>query len=97
VLEFEALFEGVFGSSGIVAPVAFFHLGRGFEIEIDQTFEGLGFEVDMCVVVDVEPEVDTLINGKTCDQSMLMIDVSAQGTNTIGRENMILILLHVRI
>jgi hypothetical protein len=77
--------------------VAFFHLGRGFEIEIDQTFEGLGFEVDMCVVVDVEPEVDTLINGKTRDQSMLMIDVSAQGTNTIGRENMILILFHVMI
>ena len=38
--QFETLLQGIFGSAGIIAPVAFLHLGGLGNIKIDITFEG---------------------------------------------------------
>ena len=39
--EFEALLEGIFGTTGIVAPMALAHLRGGIDIEIYNTLESL--------------------------------------------------------
>lgn len=46
--------------------------------------------MDVTTVGNVEPQVDTLINGKTRHQAMLVIDMRTQRAHTVGRKNMIL-------
>ena len=90
VLQLETLAEGIFGTAGIIAPMTLLDLSGGVDLEIDQAFEGLGFQMHMGIGSNVEPEVDSFIDGKTCDETMLMIDMRAQRANAIGGENMIL-------
>ena len=90
VLQLETLAEGKFGTAGIIAPMTLLDLSGGVDLEIDQAFEGLGFQMHMGIGSNVEPEVDSFIDGKTCDETMLMIDMRAQRANAIGGENMIL-------
>ena len=46
--------------------------------------------MDIAIFADVEPEVDTLVNGKARDQAMLMVDMGAQRTHTVRGEYVIL-------
>ena len=44
----------------------------------------------MSIVADIEPEVDSFIDGETSNQAMLMVDMCAQRANAIRREDVIL-------
>ena len=46
--------------------------------------------MNVTIIGYIEPQVDTLVDGKTSDQAVLVVDMSAQGTYAIGRENVIL-------
>ena len=70
--------------------MALAHLRGCVNIEVYNALEGLGFKVYMAVVGYIEPEVDTLVDGETCDQTMLVVNMGAQGTYAVGRENVIL-------
>ena len=83
-LQLETLAECIFGSSGIVAPVTLTYLRRCIDVKIDNAFEGLAFQMNVGVVADIEPEVDTFVDGKTCDQAMLMVNMCTKGANAIG-------------
>jgi hypothetical protein len=50
--------------------------------------------MDMRVVDGGEPQIHTFINGETCYQTMLMIHMSAQRTNSIWRKNKMLKIFH---
>ena len=69
--------------------MAFTNLRGGIEVEINHTFEGLAFEVDVGIIVDIEPKVNSFVDGETCDETMLMVDMRAQRANAIGGKNVI--------
>lgn len=46
--------------------------------------------MDMTIFADVEPEVDTFVDGKARDQAMLMVDMGAQRAHTVRGEYMVL-------
>ena len=46
--------------------------------------------MDMAVVVDIEPEVDAFVDGESCNESMLVVDMCAEGADAVGGENMVL-------
>ena len=67
------------------------NLGRGIEMEVHFAFKIVGSEIDLAILTDIEKEIDTLVDGKSGHQTMLMVDVSTEGTNAIRRKNVILI------
>ena len=83
-LQLETLAECIFGSSGIVAPMTLTHLRRCIDVKINDTLEGARFEMDVRVFYDIKPEVDAFVDGETCDQTMLVVDMSTKRANAIG-------------
>jgi hypothetical protein len=47
--------------------MTFTDLGGGINLEVDNALEGLGLQVDMTIVIDIEPEVYALVDGKAGD------------------------------
>ena len=43
-------------------------------------------ELNKAVLPDVKPEIHAFIDGKAGNKAVLMINMSAQGTHTIGAE-----------
>ena len=82
--EFEAFAQCKLGTAGIVAPVVFANLRRAGDVELDIPFESAGREFDDTVLADIEPEVNTFVDGKARDQTVLMIDVGAERADTVG-------------
>lgn len=64
---------------------------------MDFAFEGTAREVDLCVVADVKPKVDALVDGEAGHQSVLVVYVSAEGADTIGGKDVILVVIHMGI
>ena len=46
--------------------------------------------MDMTIFADVEPKVDTFVDGKARDQAMLMVDMGAQRAHTVRGEDVVL-------
>ena len=83
MLQFKALSKSILRTTGIVAPMTLSHLRGRINLEIHDTLEGLGFEMYMTIVVDIKLEVDTLIDGKACHQSMLVVHMRSQWAHTV--------------
>jgi hypothetical protein len=47
------------------------------DIEINNTFEGFRLKMYMTIVTDIKPKVYAFIDGETCHQTMLVIDMGA--------------------
>ena len=74
--QLKTLAQGILRTTGIVAPVVFLHLRRRIDLKRHFTLERQRREVDNIVLTDVEPQVDTLVDGKARHQTMLVVDVS---------------------
>ena len=70
--------------------MALAHLRGGIDIKINDTLECLRLEMNVTIIGYIEPQVDTLVDGKARHQSVLVVDMSAQGTHTIRGEDMML-------
>jgi hypothetical protein len=46
------------------------------------------------VTVDIKPKVNALVDGKARHQPVLVVDMRAQWAYPIGRENMVLMVIH---
>jgi hypothetical protein len=92
--EFETLTQCVLGATGIVAPGVFPYLCTTHKVDVHLTLEGEAFEVYLSILTYVEPQVNTFVDSEACDQSVLVVNVSADGANPIRTENMILVLIH---
>jgi len=46
--------------------------------------------MDLAIFADVEPEVDTFVDGKARDQAMLMVDMGAQRAHTVRGVDVVL-------
>ena len=82
--EFEAFAQSKLGTAGIIAPVVFANLRRAGDVELDIPFESAGREFDDTVLADIEPEVNTFVDGEARDQAVLMIDVGAERADAVG-------------
>jgi hypothetical protein len=58
-------------------------------VEVNFTFEGTRRQVHLAVLSYIEPQVDALVNGESCHQTMLMVYVCTQRTHTIRGIDMI--------
>jgi hypothetical protein len=92
--EFETLTQCVLGATGIVAPGVFPYLCATHKVDMHITLEGEAFEVYLSILTYVEPQVNTFVDSEACDQSVLVVNVSADRANAVGGENVILVLIH---
>ena len=85
--QFEAFAQGVFGSTGIVAPVLLAHLHRLRDIKLHDAFIVVGLKTHQTVLANLEPEVNAFVDGKACHQSVLVVNMGAKWTNAVGGED----------
>lgn len=85
----ETLLKRVFHSTCVVAPVAVTHACRVEDREIDIAVEAEAAERHSAVPGDAVDQIDTLVDGKTGDETVLVVDMRAEGTHTIRAENMV--------
>ena len=90
VAQLEALLERELGPTGIVAPVALLHQRRRGNIESHIASKSLASQRHPAALNDVEPQVNALVDGKARDNAVLMVNVSTQRADAIGRIDMIL-------
>ena len=86
----EALLQGELGAAGVVSPVALLDEGGGGDVELDVAGEGLGVEHHEAVGADVEFQVNAFVDSEARHDSVLMVDVGAEGADTVGGKYMIL-------
>jgi NAD-dependent dihydropyrimidine dehydrogenase PreA subunit len=67
------------------------------DFKIDKTFEGLGFQMNMTVGINIEPQVNTFVDGKACHQTVLMINVCPQRAYTIWGKYVVLHILFTQL
>ncbi len=75
VAQLEALLERELGATGIVAPVALLHQRRRGDIESHVAGKSLASQRHPAALDDVEPQVHALVDGKACDNAVLMVNV----------------------
>ena len=84
VLEFEAFAKGILGTTGVVTPMAFPHLRGCVNLEVHLAFKRARREMYVPVGAGSEPQVYAFVDGESCHQTMLVVDMCAQWTYPIG-------------
>ena len=58
------------------------------------SLEAQGAKIHLRIFADIEPKVNTLIDGKACYKTVLVVNVSPNRTYAIRREDVILVFIH---
>ena len=87
--QLKTLTQRILGTTRIVAPCVFSHFCTFHEVYVHFSLKGTARKVYLCVITHVEPQVDTLVYGKACNYTMLMVHMRSYGTNSVWREYMI--------
>ena len=92
VCKVETFLHGVFRPTDVVAPVLFPHFRTFRKVNLHFALESLGMKSYHRILPDIEPQVDALIDGKACDQAMLMVDMGTKGAYPVRGEDVVLII-----
>ena len=88
--ELEALLQGKLGTAGVVAPIAFLDTGGLLDIEFYRTLEGKAMQENAAVFGGGEQQIDTFVESKTGDKTVLVIDMGTQWANTVRGKDVVL-------
>ncbi len=70
------------------------HLGALAEVNVNVSLEAQGAKIHLRVLADIEPKVNTLIDGKARYEAVLVVNVRANGAYTIRGKYVILVFIH---
>ena len=88
--ELKALLQGELGTAGVVAPIAFLDTGGLLYIEFYRTLEGEAVQENAAIFGGGEQQIDSLVESKTGDKTVLVIDMGTQRADTVRGEDVVL-------